>query len=175
MSIKPKNIIFIPFYSLKLHPIFTETLKTMKKTLVACISIISIYGCQTSKQPQSQNNLVQPASSPTMMTLGTSEVKTNEFKYVYSKNNANTPEAFTEKSLKDYLELYTNFRLKILAAEAEGKDTISDFKTELEGYRKQLAQPYLTEKGVTEQLIKEAYERMKKDILLEQFTACYDS
>ena len=136
----------------------------MKKTLVACISIISIYGCQTSKQPQSQNNLVQPASSPTMMTLGTSEVKTNEFKYVYSKNNANTPEAFTEKSLKDYLELYTNFRLKILAAEAEGKDTISDFKTELEGYRKQLAQPYLTEKGVTEQLIKEAYERMKEEV-----------
>jgi peptidyl-prolyl cis-trans isomerase SurA len=156
--------IFIPFYSLKLHPIFTETLKTMKKTLFTCISIISLYGCQTSKQPQTQNNIVQPASSPTMMTLGTSQVKTNEFKYVYAKNNANTPEAFTEKSLRDYLELYTNFRLKILAAEAEGKDTLSEFKSELEGYRKQLAQPYLTEKGVTEQLIKEAYERMKEEV-----------
>ena len=141
-----------------------ETLKTMKKTLVACISVISIYGCQTAKQPQTQSNLAQPAASPSMMTLGTSQVKTNEFKYVYAKNNANTPEAFSEKSLRDYLDLYTNFRLKILAAEAEGKDTLSEFKSELEGYRKQLAQPYLTEKGVTEQLIKEAYERMKEEV-----------
>lgn len=136
----------------------------MKKTLVACISIISLYGCQTSKQPQTQNNLAQPAASPSMLTLGNSQVKTSEFKYVYAKNNATSPEAYTEKSLRDYLELYTNFRLKILAAEAEGKDTLSEFKSELEGYRKQLAQPYLTEKGVTEQLIKEAYERMKEEV-----------
>src|SRR5690606_27276900 len=38
------------------------------------------------------------------------------------------------------------------------------FNKELEGYKKQLAQPYLTEKTVTEQLSKEAYERMKEEV-----------
>lgn len=98
------------------------------------------------------------------MTLGPNEVKVNEFKYVYNKNNANAPDAYSEKSLRDYLELYTNFRLKILEAEAEGRDTAQAFKTELEGYRKQLAQPYLTEKGVTEKLVKEAYDRSKEEV-----------
>lgn len=99
-----------------------------------------------------------------MLTIGPNQIKTSDFKYVYNKNNASAPDAYSEKSLREYLELYTNFRLKILEAEAEGRDTLKDFKAELEGYRKQLAQPYLTEKGVTEQLIKEAYERMKEEV-----------
>ncbi len=135
----------------------------MKKTLIACISLLAIQSCKTTKQPQT-NNVAQPVPSATMMTLGTSQVKTNEFKYVYNKNNASSSDAYSEKSLRDYLELYTNFRLKILEAEAEGRDTLKEFKSELEGYRKQLAQPYLTEKGVTEQLVKEAYERMKEEV-----------
>jgi peptidyl-prolyl cis-trans isomerase SurA len=136
----------------------------MKKTLFALISVFAIYGCKTSQQPKITSTLVQPAPSPIMMTLGSSQVKTSDFKYVYNKNNASTPDAYSEKSLRDYLELYTNFRLKILAAEAEGRDTLKDFKNELEGYRKQLAQPYLTEKGVTEQLVKEAYDRMQEEV-----------
>ena len=131
----------------------------MKKTLLACALLAFVYGCKTSKQPQTKGEI-----SPTLMTLGPSQVKVNEFKYVYNKNNANAADAYSEKSLRDYLELYTNFRLKILEAEAEGRDTLPAFKTELEGYRKQLAQPYLTEKGVTESLVKEAYNRMKEEV-----------
>jgi len=130
----------------------------MKKTLLAFAVLAFMYGCQSTKQPQTA------ATSPTLMTLGTNEVKVNEFKYVYNKNNANAPDAYSEKSLRDYLELYTNFRLKILEAEAEGRDTAQAFKSELEGYRKQLAQPYLTEKGVTEKLVKEAYDRSKEEV-----------
>ena len=135
----------------------------MKKYLIACCTIIVLYGCKTTKQPSSAN-LVQEDNSPTLITLGPNKVKTNEFKYVYNKNNGSAQDAYTEKSLRDYLDLYTNFRLKILEAEAGGRDTVKEFKTELEGYRKQLAQPYLTEKGVTEQLVKEAYERMKEEV-----------
>lgn len=132
----------------------------MKNTLLAFTLLALVFGCSTSKQPQI-NSL---DASPTLMTLGTNQVKVNEFRYVYNKNNASTPDAYSEKSLREYLELYTNFRLKILAAEAEGRDTAQAFKSELEGYRKQLAQPYLTEKGVTEQLIKEAYDRSKEEV-----------
>ena len=87
----------------------------MKNTLLAFTLLALVFGCSTSKPPQT-NSL---DASPTLLTLGTNQVKVNEFKYVYNKNNASTPDAYTEKSLREYLELYTNFRLKILAAEAE--------------------------------------------------------
>jgi peptidyl-prolyl cis-trans isomerase SurA len=54
--------------------------------------------------------------------------------------------------------------MKVFEADANGLDTISSFKTELAGYRKQLAAPYLTDKNVNEALIQEAYERMKTEV-----------
>ncbi|HEX8350530.1 MAG TPA: peptidylprolyl isomerase, partial [Hymenobacter sp.] len=64
----------------------------------------------------------------------------------------------------EYLDLYTNFKLKVLEAEQRGLDTTQAFKQELDGYKQQLAQPYLTEKSVTDQLVREAYDRMSKEI-----------
>ncbi len=43
-------------------------------------------------------------------------------------------------------------------------DTNQAFISELKGYRKQLAQPYMTDVAVTDALIKEAYDRMQFDI-----------
>jgi peptidyl-prolyl cis-trans isomerase SurA len=41
---------------------------------------------------------------------------------------------------------------------------LKKFIEDLKGYQKQLAKPYLTDKNVSEALIKEAYERMKQDV-----------
>jgi len=49
-------------------------------------------------------------------------------------------------------------------AEALGMDTLRSFREELNGYKKQLAVPYLTEKSVTENLIKEAYQRTLEEV-----------
>ncbi|MCE3260465.1 MAG: PpiC-type peptidyl-prolyl cis-trans isomerase, partial [Bacteroidetes bacterium] len=43
-------------------------------------------------------------------------------------------------------------------------DTLTSFKNELAGYRRQLAAPYLTDKNTNESLLTEAYERMKWEI-----------
>jgi peptidyl-prolyl cis-trans isomerase SurA len=43
-------------------------------------------------------------------------------------------------------------------------DTNPTFRSELAGYRKQLAAPYLNDKKVTEGLMQEAYERMKMEV-----------
>ncbi len=51
--------------------------------------------------------------------------------------NKQTPE--------EYLELFINFKLKVKEAEALGMDTTTKFINELEGYRKQLAKPYLVD------------------------------
>ena len=62
------------------------------------------------------------------------------------------------------MQLFINFKLKVKEAEELGLDTTSDFKSELEGYRKQLAQPYLTDNEVNDKLLKEAYDRSKTDV-----------
>jgi len=84
-----------------------------------------------------------------IISIGKTAVPFREFRYVYNKNNSNASDANTEKSVKEYVDLYVNFKLKVMDAEKEGLDTTNSFKRELEGYRKQLAKPYLTDKSVT--------------------------
>lgn len=91
-------------------------------------------------------------------------VTVGEFEYVYTKNNINNQADYSEKSLTDYLELYKNFRLKVKEAEALRLDTISSLMSELEGYRKQLAKSYLTDKEISDKLLQEAYERSLRDV-----------
>ncbi|MFN3446887.1 MAG: peptidylprolyl isomerase, partial [Bacteroidia bacterium] len=78
--------------------------------------------------------------------------------------NRNPKEAPTEESVREYLELYQNFKMKVKEAKLMHLDTLSNFRTELAGYRKQLANPYLTDKKATEGLVKEAYEHMLKEV-----------
>ncbi|OUJ75277.1 peptidylprolyl isomerase [Hymenobacter crusticola] len=116
-----------------------------------------LAGCQSTKPTTT-------AKQPVLETLGTHEVPASEFAYVYRKNNSAAPEFGTKPSVTEYLDLYTNFKLKVLEAEQRGLDTTQAFKQELAGYKQQLAQPYLTEKSVTDQLVREAYDRMSKEI-----------
>jgi peptidyl-prolyl cis-trans isomerase SurA len=99
-----------------------------------------------------------------IFTVAAQPVTVGEFEYVYTKNNINNQADYSEKSLTDYLNLYENFRLKVREAEELHLDTISTLKTELEGYRKQLAKSYLTDKEITDQLIQEAYNRSKEEV-----------
>jgi peptidyl-prolyl cis-trans isomerase SurA len=122
-----------------------------------------LAGCQASK-PAASTATASTAPGPAVETLGTYPVPANEFAYVYRKNNSSAPDYGTRQSVTDYLDLYTNFRLKVLEAEQRGLDTTQAFKRELDGYRQQLAQPYLTEKSVTDQLVREAYDRMSQEV-----------
>ena len=117
-----------------------------------------LAGCQATK-----STTATPASA-TVETLGTTAVPASEFAYVYRKNNSSAPDYGTKAGVQEYLDLYTNFKLKVLAAEQRGLDTTQAFQRELEGYKQQLAQPYLTEKSVTDQLVREAYDRMSKEV-----------
>lgn len=126
----------------------------------AAVSLLA--GCQASKPAASP--AAAEGSGPTIETLGPVAVPAGEFAYVYKKNNGSAPEYGTKASVQEYLDLYTNFRLKVLDAEKRGLDTTQAFKRELDGYRQQLSQPYLTEKSVTDQLVREAYERLQQEI-----------
>lgn len=101
--------------------------------------------------------------SPVLLTVGKDPVTREEFEAIYRKNNTKDTDTSPE-ALEEYLQLFINFKLKVKAAKEAGKDTLRAFINELKGYRRQLAQPYLTDKEVNESLIEEAFERMKIDI-----------
>jgi len=102
-------------------------------------------------------------NDPVLLTIGNENVTRSEFLAVYNKNNVKE-EPLNEENVKEYLELFINYKLKVKEAEALMLDTSKSFKNELAGYRKQLAQPYLSNREVTDQLLQEAYERSKWDI-----------
>lgn len=101
-------------------------------------------------------------NSPVLLTVADEQVSVEEFERIYRKNNSES--SLNRQSPEEYLELFINFKLKVKEAEALGMDTTSKFINELEGYRKQLAKPYLTDDQAKEEMMHEAYERAKLDI-----------
>lgn len=91
------------------------------------------------------------------------EVTLSEFEEIYRKSNIESIVA-DPKTPEEYLEMYIDFRLKVLEAQSKGLDTLESFISELKGYRQQLAQQYLVDNEVTDHLLHEAYERMQYDI-----------
>jgi len=100
--------------------------------------------------------------NPLLLTIDNDSIFLNEFERIYKKNNEN-PDT-SEEALDEYLGLFVNYKLKVKEAQRLGYDTVSTFTRELEGYRKQLAKPYLEDNEVTEELINEAYSRLGEEI-----------
>jgi len=100
---------------------------------------------------------------PVLLQVANEKITKNEFIKFFEKNNIKS-EKPDNKALEEYLELFTNFRLKVTEAKALGMDTIKSFRDELAGYRKTLAQPYLSDNQASDKMIQEAYEHKKYDI-----------
>jgi peptidyl-prolyl cis-trans isomerase SurA len=103
------------------------------------------------------------AQDETVMTINEKPIKKSEFEAVYKKNNVKENSS-TSKSVKEYVDLFSLFKSKVMEAESLGLDTLSSFKSELAGYRRQLAAPYLTDKNTNESVMTEAYERLKTEV-----------
>ena len=99
---------------------------------------------------------------PTIMTINDKKITQSEFLQIYLKNNPDPK--YDKASLDEYMELFTKFKLKVAEAEALGYDTIPKLVKELNGYKTQLALPYLVDSAKNESLINEAYDRTKNEI-----------
>ncbi len=99
---------------------------------------------------------------PVVMTVDGKPVSRSEFEAIYKKNNKDA--AVTREALDEYLELFINYKLKVREAEVLGMDTVSKFRSELDGYRKQLARPYLIDRELNDQLMKEAFDRSQTEM-----------
>ncbi len=101
-------------------------------------------------------------SQDILLEIEDDKITLGEFKHIFNKNNDNPN--IDKEYLDEYIELFINFKLKVREAKELGFDTISTFIDELEGYRKQLAKPYLRDDQFNEELFDEALERIQYDI-----------
>lgn len=123
----------------------------MKSTLAQLLLISFAFGASAQNYKDS-----------VFMLISGKPITYAEFETIYKKNNSpNSPDS---RNIDEYISMFINFKLKVKEAEELKLDTLPTFVNELNGYRKQLAQPYLTDREVNESLVKEAYERMQSDI-----------
>lgn len=126
----------------------------MKKILLAA-AIISI-----------QFSICRAQNDPVIMEIGGQQIRQSEFMEEFlptvGKKPGDAPTQCTyekRQALNEYVELFANFRAKLLDAHNLGFDTTTGLRKELAKYRKELAAPYLIDSAVLDGLLHEAYER----------------
>jgi peptidyl-prolyl cis-trans isomerase SurA len=118
--------------------------------LVLILSILFMQG----------STLAQDLNEKILLTVNRKDVTSGEFIRMYKKSY----EPGNIKELDTYLNQFIIFKQKVADAINEGYDTTRAFRTELQGYRNQLAQNYLTDTEVKEKLLKKAYQRSLTEI-----------
>ncbi|MDQ3552054.1 MAG: peptidylprolyl isomerase [Bacteroidota bacterium] len=104
------------------------------------------------------------ATSQTLFTIGNESVSIQEFLKAYEKNNINPVK--NPKELQEYLDLYIASKLKIKEAKERRLDTLPQIINDLQGLRNQLMPAYFTDKEIVNKLVRESFDRSKKDIQL---------
>lgn len=102
--------------------------------------------------------------SDILVQIDDQAITKEEFVWLYEKNNSYLLNDSEKKTPSEYLDLFINFKLKVMEAQRLGYDTIPGFVSELKTYRDELAKPYLTAIQYTDQMVETAYERMKTEI-----------
>ena len=98
-----------------------------------------------------------------LLTINDTPVYTNEFKRVYKKNLDLVQEE-SQKDVASYLELFIDYKLKILEAYNQGLHNNPRYIKEFTQYQEQLSRNYLYENKVTDDLALEAYQRGLEEI-----------
>lgn len=97
-----------------------------------------------------------------LLTINKEPVYASEFKRVYEKNLDQIKDE--EKEIDKNLELFINYKLKLIEAYQLKLDTNKTYLTELNSYKNQLMAPYLYDKDFKAQLLKQAYERTNEEV-----------
>ncbi len=125
----------------------------MKKFFIYCAISISI---------------LSDSFAQTLFTYGSSETSTAEFLRAYNKNK---PAAVDKaKAMREYLDLYTNFKLKVKAAQDLKLDTLTQIKYDVENFKEQIAGNYMNDEVGLQLLVEEATNRSLKDIHVLYFS-----
>ncbi len=110
-------------------------------------------------------------TDPVLMTIDGHNIRVSEFEYLYNKNNT---QQVQPQTLDQYLGMFVDYKLKVADAEHAGLDTTSTFLREYNGFRRDLAKPYLHDTLVENALVEEAYNRRLTDVKVSHIMLSLD-
>lgn len=114
------------------------------------------------------------AAAQTLFTYGGTAVEKEEFLKAYNKNK--TDAGNKEQALREYLDLYSKFKLKVKAAKDLQLDTLPQLRSDLENFRSQVEENYMNNDNYMNQLVDEAADHALKDMhVLHFFVPAADS
>src|SRR5690606_25235857 len=108
-------------------------------------------------------SFAQQSEKQVLFTIDKEAFYTDEFVRVYNKNLELVKDN-SQKDLNNYLDLFVGYKLKVEKAKKLGLQNNSKYQNELSSYRNQLSKNYLNDSKVTEELVNEAYDRMKTEV-----------
>jgi len=103
----------------------------------------------------------EKGEDPVIFCYGKNKVYQSELERGYLRNKDLAKNKPTVADIDEYLKLYQNFKLKVQDAKDRKMDTLPEYIKELADYRRQLSKKYLSDSAMTEELTREAYDRMK--------------
>jgi len=98
-----------------------------------------------------------------LLTVDGHSIRSSEFIRVYNKN-LDLVKDENQKNIDSYLKLFTEYQLKLREAKRLKLDEDPKYKREFMSYKKQLTKNYLSDNKVTDELVREAYDRNSMDI-----------
>ena len=96
------------------------------------------------------------SKDPELMTINGKAVTLGEFEYLYQQ--------LAPQTIDEYLDMFVTYKQKVADAESEGIDNTEAFKNEFDGYRRELAEPYLRNKEMEDSIIRAVYSHMQEDV-----------
>ncbi len=116
------------------------------------VMFITLSGCSVSR--------------PTLATLGGEQVPLREYEKMYAANNGGWEKAKAagEEERKRFLDLFINYKLKLLEARNRGLLRDTAVQSELRSYRSSISSTYMLGKEMIEPRVKEMHRRLMEEI-----------
>ena len=125
----------------------------IKKTILLCTLLLlntAVYS--------------QKSKDKVLLKIDDIPIYLSEFVDLFRKNKELTSTVYDKESVENDVELFVDYKLKLLEAKELKMDTTAAYKKEVSKYREQLALPYMTDDKYIDSLTLQAYERSKKEI-----------
>lgn len=111
--------------------------------------------------------------SQTLINYGKHSIGKVEFLKAFNKNKPSS-EGNKEKAIKEYVDLYANFKMKVMEAMELRLDTAEQFKADVDNFRKQIVENYLSDEKTFNMLTDEAYTRSLSDLHVVRYSVTMD-
>lgn len=121
---------------------------------IKLISFFMLLSLVTFAQKNKDNVLLKIDKKP---------VYESEFIRLFGKNKNLKIEGETP-SVKDDIQLFIDYKLKLIEAKNLQMDTVTSYIKEVARYRNQLVLPYLNDDSLIDSLVREAYQRSLKEV-----------